>query len=114
MVLTYRKEGDYFLPNLEVPAAPKIGKYGMLRRSYLRQYQQGIYTGLMFSGKLNQHLAAIDQQATEMVERLISQLAKAENVTEELKAENQLEWVGLMNNIQARAEEIVLKELVYT
>jgi len=114
MNLTYHKEGDYFLPNLEVPTAPKIGKYGMLRRSFLQQHQQGIYTGLLLSGKLTQHLEEIDRQATEMMERLISQLVKTENVTEELKAENQLEWVGLMNNIRARAEETVLKELVYT
>jgi len=114
MNLTYHKEGDYFLPNLEVPAVPKIGKYGMLRRSFLQQHQQGIYTGLLLSGKLNQHLGEIDRQATEMMDRLISQFVKAENVTEELRAENQLEWVGLMNNIRARAEEIVLQELVYT
>jgi len=113
MNLTYRKDGDYFLPNLEVPTAPKIGKYGMLRRSFLQQHQQGIYTGLLLSEKLNQHLKEIDRQAAEMLDRLISQLAKAENVTEELKAENQLEWVGMMNNIRERAEEIILKELVY-
>jgi len=80
----------------------------------IQQHQQGIYTGLLLSGKLNQHLEEIDRQATEMTDRLISQLVKAENVTEELKAENQLEWVGMMNNIRERAEEIVLRELVYT
>jgi len=114
MELTYRKVGDYFLPNLEVQAVPKIGKYGMLRRSFLQRHQQGIYTGLLLSRKLNRHLETIDRQATGMMNCLISQFAKAENVTEELKAKNQLEWVGLMNNIRARAEEIVLRELVYT
>lgn len=113
MELTYRKVGDYFIPNLEVPETPKIGKYGMLRRSYLRKNRQGIYTGLLLSGKLNKHLEEVDQQADEMVKRLVSQMVKLQGVTEELKAQNQLKWVGVMNNIRAVAEEIVLKELVY-
>jgi hypothetical protein len=114
MELTYRKVGDYFIPNLEVPESPKIGKYGMLRRSYLRRDHQGIYTGLLLSGKLNKHLEEVDQQADEMVKRLVSQMVKLQGVTEELKAQDQLKWVGVMNNIRAAAEEIVLKELVYS
>ena len=110
MELTYRKVGDYFIPNLEVPESPKIGKYGMLRRSYLRRDHQGIYTGLLLSGKLNKHLEEVDQQADEMVKRLVSQMVKLQGVTEELKAQDQLKWVGVMNNIRAAAEEIVLKE----
>ena len=113
MELTYRKAGDYFIPNLEVPEAPKVGKYGMLRRSYLRENRQGIYTGLLLSGKLNKHLEEVDRQATEMVEHLVFQMVKLQGVTEELKAQDQLKWVGLMNNIRAEAEEIVLKELIY-
>ena len=97
MELTYCKVGDYFIPNLEVPESPKIGKYGMLRRSYIRKNRQGIYTGLLLSGKLNKHLEEVDQQADEM-----------------LKAQDQLKWVGLMNNIRAAAEEIVLRELIYS
>ena len=114
MELTYRKVGDYFIPNLEVPESPKIGKYGMLRRSYLRRDHQGIYTGLLLSGKLNKHLEEVDKQADEMVKRLVSQMVKIQCVTEELKAQDQLKWVGVMNNIRAAAEEIVLKELVYS
>lgn len=113
MELTYRKVGDYFIPNLEAPETPKIGKYGMLRRNYLRENRQGIYTGLLLSGKLNKHLEEVDQQADEMVKRLVSQMVKLQGVTEELKAQDQLKWVEMMNNIHAAAEEIVLKELVY-
>ena len=114
MELTYRTEGDYRLPNLEVPEAPKVGKYGMLRRSYLANHRHGIYTGMLMTGELNSHLEEIDRQATEMVEQLTAKMAREQGVTEELKASDQMKWVGLMNNIQASAEEVVLKELIYT
>ena len=113
MELTYRTEGDYRLPNLDVPEAPKVGKYGMLRRSYLRKNRNGIYTGMMLSGKLDSHLAEIDRQATEMVESLTERMAAEQGVNESLKASDQMKWVGLMNNIRASAEEMVLAELVY-
>ncbi len=113
MELTYRTEGDYRLPNLDVPEAPKVGKYGMLRRSYLANHRHGIYVGMLLAGTLNGHLEEIDRQATEMVERMVSQMAEAEGVTEELKAQDQMKWVGLMNNFRASAEEVVMKELVY-
>ena len=113
MELTYTMQGDYLLPDLTVPESPTLGKYGMLRRSYLKDHRDGIYTGMLLTGKLNAHLTEIDRQATEMMERLTAQMAKQEDVNESLKAENQMKWVGLMNNIQAAAEEIVLKELVY-
>lgn len=114
MILTYHQEGDYLLPDLTVPEASQLGKYGMLRRSYLRKHRNGYYIGLQLSGKLDRHLVEIDQQAKEMVDQLVFQMVKAFSVTEELKAENQLEWVRRMNNIQALAEEIVLKELIYS
>ena len=104
MEVTYHKEGEYYLPDLIVPEAPKVGRYGMLRRRFLRENR---------NGTLNQHLEEIDRQANEMMETLTAQMAKQEGVNESLKAENQMKWVGLMNNIQAAAEEIVLKELVY-
>ena len=113
MEVTYRTEGDYLLPNLTVPEAPKVGKYGMLRREYLRKNKNGIYTGMLLSGKLNGHLEEVDRQATEMVENLTAQMAKAEGVTEQLKATDQMRWVGLMNNIRASVEEVALRELVY-
>ena len=113
MELTYRTEGDYQLPNLTVPEAPQVGKYGMLRRSYLANHRHGIYTGMLLTGELNSHLAEIDRQATERVERLTVQRAEEQGVTEELKASDQMKWVGLMNNIRASAEEVAMKEIVY-
>lgn len=113
MILTYHQEGAYLLPNLTVPESPKLSKYGMLRRSYLQKFREGIYTGLLISGKLNQHLEEVDRQAAKMMERLISQMVKEQGLTEELKARNQLKWVGLMNNIHEAAEEVVLEELIY-
>ena len=113
MTVTYRTEGDYQLPNLTAPEAPTVGKYGMLRRSYLRNHRNGIYTGLMLSGKLNSHLEEIDRQATEMVESLTAQIAQSQGVTEDLKATDQIKWVSLMNSIRASVEEAVLTELIY-
>lgn len=114
MALTYSTQGDYQIPNLIPPEAPKIGKYGMLRRSYLRNHRNGLYTGMMLSGKLNPHLEEIDRQASEMMERLTTQMAESQGVTESLKASNQMLWVQLMNNIRQSAEEVVMKELVYS
>lgn len=114
MELTYRTEGDYRLPNLEAPEAPKVGKYGMLRRSYLKSHRNGYYTGMQLSGRLNAHLEKIDREATKMVERLTAQMAREQGVTEELKASDEMKWVGLMNNIRAAAEEVALAELIYT
>ena len=113
MELTYRQEGDYLLPNVTVPESPRIGKYGMLRRDFLRKHRDPIYTGLLLSGKLNAHLEEIDRAASEMLDRLISQMAEKENVTENLKASDQMLWVQRMNSIQGRAEETVLAELIY-
>ena len=114
MELTYRQEGDYLFPNLSVPEAPRVGKYGMLRRTFLRRNRNGIYTGMQLTGKLNAHLEEIDRQATEMMGQLVAQMAREQGVTEDLKAQDQMKWVGLMNNIQAAAEEIVLRDLVYS
>ena len=85
----------------------------MLRRSYLKSHRNGYYTGMQLSGRLNAHLEKIDREATEMVERLTAQMARKQGVTEELKASDQMKWVGLMNNIQAAAEEAALAEVVY-
>ena len=113
MELTYTTRGDYLLPDLNVPESPKIGKYGMLRRSYLREHRDGIYTGMLLSGKLNGHLEEIDRTANEMMNRLTAELAKAQGVTESLKASDPMKWTGLMNNCKAQAEEIILNELIY-
>ena len=114
MELTYTMQGDYLLPDLTVPESPTLGKYGMLRRSYLKDHRDGIYTGMLLTGKLNAHLTEIDRQATEMMERLTAQMAKAQGVTESLKASDQMKWVQMMNNIQNAAEETVLAELIYS
>ena len=114
MELTYRQEGDYLVPNLSVPEAPKVGKYGMLRRTYLRKHRNSFYTAMQLTGRLDAHLEKIDRQASDMMTRLMAQMAREQGVTEELKAQDQMKWVGLMNNIRAAAEEIVLRDLVYS
>lgn len=110
---TYRQEGDFLIPNLEAPEAPKVGKYGLLRHQYLRAHKRAILTGMQISGELNAHLEQIDREATEMVERLTSQMAKAEGVTEALKRSDHMAWIGAMNSIRDRAEETVLNDLIY-
>lgn len=114
MELTYRQEGDYLLPNLSVPVSPVLGKYGRMRRSFLREHRNGTYTGMMLSGKLNSHLSEIGRQAEDMMEHLTSQMAKSQGVTESLKASDQMRWVQMMNNIRSAAEETVLSELIYS
>ena len=114
MNVTYRKQGDYLLPNLTVPETPMIGKYGMLRRDYLRLHRRGIYTGMQLAGTLNAHLEETDRQAQNMMESLTRRMAQAQGVTEQLKATDQMKWVGAMNNIRASAEEIVMRELIYS
>lgn len=113
MELTYTKHGDYYLPDLVAPESPHVSKYGMLRRKFLREHRDGIYTGMLLTGKLNAHLEEIDRQANEMLDRLTRQYAAAEGVTEALKAADQMGWVQAMNSIQSRVEEVVLRELVY-
>ena len=114
MKLTYTMQGDYLLPNLEVPEAPKVGKYGMLRRSFLRSHRKALYTGMMLGDKLNAHLEEVDRQANEMMENLLKKLAQEQGVTEELKAKDQMLWIQLMNNLRQAAEETVLAEVVYS
>ncbi len=111
--LTYHWEGDYLIPDLEAPEAPKIGKFGTLRHKYLRSRHRGIFDGMLLEGSLNPHLEQIDRQANEMMERLTAQMAQAEGVTEALKARDQMAWVRAMNSIRNRAEEIVLNDLIY-
>ena len=112
---TYRQEGDYLIPNLSLPDEPEyqIGKYGHLRRSYLKAHRPVLYANFLTSGTLHRHLAEIDQACDERMEIVVSTMAKQEGVTEVLKATDQMEWVRRMNIIRSRAEEIVLSELVY-
>ena len=111
--LTYTQRGDYLIPDLEAPETPRIGKFGTMRHQYLRNQHRGIFDGMLLKGTLNSHLEQIDRQANEMLERLTSQMAKAQGVTEQLKATDQMAWVGRMNAIKAQAEEIVTRELIF-
>ena len=112
--LTYTMQGDYLIPDLIPPESPKVGKYGMLRRSYLKQWRNGLYTGMLLSGKLNQHLEEIDRQASEMMDRLTKQYALEVGATETLKAQDQMQWVQLMENCRNRAEQEVMESLIYS
>lgn len=116
MNLTYRKEGDYNLPNLLPPQETEVhlGKYALLRRKFLKENRRVTYTNLLTSGKLNSHLMEIERTALTRLEQMVPQMAKAEGVTEELKATDQMKWVGLMNNIRHSAEEAILNELIYS
>lgn len=102
-------------PDLLPPAEdePHYGKYGRLRRTCLKEHHAGLYTGLLLSGKLNTHLNEIDDAANARMELIIRQMSAAQGVTEDLKARDQLAWVGAMNNIHSAAEEIILSDLVY-
>ena len=116
MEVTYRMQNGYQVPNLMMPQAPEVhlGKYAELRREYLKKHRRVLYTNLKTSGKLAEHLAEIEQTARKMVEQTVAQMAQNEGVTEELKARDQMKWVGLMNSLKAQAEELVLTELIYS
>ncbi len=114
--ITYHKEGDYLIPDLIMEKSNStynVGKYGNLRNNFLKEHKRGLYTELMINGNLTDHLIDIDKAANARVNNIINKLSKAENVNEDLKQSNQLEWVGCMNNIKNRAEEIVFNELIY-
>ena len=109
---TYRKEGDYFLPNLTVPESVPVGIWGQRRKQYLREHRKALYTAMLLSEELENHLTEIDQQAEEMFSQLVKQMAAQEGITEQLKADSQMEWVGCMNNIRERVTEIIDAELI--
>ena len=110
----YTLHGDYYLPDLVLnEEEPTYGKYGMLRKQFLKEHRSARYQYLLLTGKLNEHLNQTDQEAREQVEMLMKQMAEKKGVTEELKVQDQMKWVGLMNNIKVSAEEIILKNMVY-
>ncbi len=111
----YERQGDYLIPCLTVPAEEEqpIGIWGQRHLNYLKQYRKVTYTNLLISGKINTYLADIDRQAQERFKRLIEDMKQAQSITEQLKAENALEWTGRLNNIRAYAREIVEKEVIY-
>ena len=110
---TYRQEGDYLLPNIETPESPQIGIWGQRRLQYLRTNKKVLYTTMLMGGTLNDHLEEVDKSAEAMFEQLTGQMNAQESITEEMKAANQMDWVQRMNSIRNRAQEIVLKELIY-
>ena len=112
---TYRQVGDYFIPNITLPddGEYQIGKYGRMRRSYLKEYHKILYNNYVIEGTLFKHLSEIDQACNMRMEIIVFDMAKKEGGTEVLKAVDQMEWVRRMNNICKRAEEIILTELVY-
>ena len=110
---TYHREGDYLLPNLTVPESPPVGIWGQRRKRYLKTQREPLYNALLLSGKLDDHLVEVDTQAEAMFFQSVEQLAEQEGITEQLKTENQMEWVGRMNNVRSRAEEVICNELIY-
>ncbi len=114
--LTYTQIGDYQIPDL-IPGEPMerpLGQYGRMRRDYLKEYRPGLFSWLLLSGKLYAHLLEIEDTANERLKQILSESAKAAGATEELKAQNMMKWVGLMNNCKAQAEEIIRTELLYS
>ena len=114
--LTYRAVGDFRIPNLTLPheeANITLGKWGMLHKEYLHKNKKVLFTTLLTQGKLYQHCAEVENQAQNMFDTLVEQMKETEGVTEQLKEENQLEWVQRMNSLQQRAREVVFNEFVY-
>ena len=115
-MITYRQVGDYLIPNLILPpeeSSITLGKWGMMHKNYLEKHKKVFFNTLLMQGKLYQHCAEVEKQAQDMFDMLVEQMKQAEGVTEQLKEENQLEWVCRMQNIAARTREIVCNELIY-
>ena len=112
----YMLQGDYYFPDLELPEGSRqsIGHYGRMRKAYLEEHRPGLYTRLILSGKLYEHLAETDQVCRDRMKRMIAQLAEAEGINEQLKVSDQLGWISRMNSIRSQAEEIVLQEIIYS
>ena len=114
--LWYELQGDYYIPCLKLPEEEQqpIGLWGQRHLRYIKQHRKVLFFNLLTSGKLNGYLADIDKQAEDMLSQLVKRMAEREGVTEQLKADNQMEWVGRMNNIRSKATEVVNNELIYT
>ena len=114
--LWYELQGDYYIPCLKLPDEEQVevGVWGMRHLEYIKHHRKGFYTSLLIGCNLNRYLADVNRQAEEMFSQLVKQMAEREGVTEQLKADNQMEWVGRMNSIRQRVTEIVNSELIYT
>ncbi len=111
---TYHKEGDYLIPNLVAPEVSNIGIWGQRRSKFLKEHRRILYNSMLYSGTLNSHLEEVDKSAAEMFDQLINQMAAQQGIAEELKAQDQMAWVGTMNNIRNAAEEIIRSRIIYT
>ena len=112
--MSYTLHGDYYLPDLVLnEEEPTYGKYGMLRKQFLKEHRSARYQYLLLTGKLNEHLNQIDQESRKQMEMLMGQMAERQGVIEKLKVQDQMKWVRLMNNIKASAEEIILSDIIY-
>ena len=111
---TYSDLNGYLIPNLTIPDSPPLGRWGRMRRRYLKEQHPALYSSMLLTGRLDQHLTAIDKACEEQMELLAKQMSRREGVTEALKAADQMAWVRRMNSILNRAEEIVLQELIYS
>ena len=103
-----------YLPDLELPVQKEIGKYGLMRRTYLMNNRKGTYQAMLLKGTLNSHLAEIDETASRRLSEILPKMAKEAGATEELKATDQMAWVGMMNTLKAQAEEMIISELIYS
>lgn len=115
MEITYRNHEGFYLPNLTLPRKEdaSFGRYGRLRLKYIKEHRRVLYINLLTSSELTQHLNEVDRQAQEMLELLVKQIAQEQGITEQLKAEDQMTWVGAMNNIRSAADEVVMREVVF-
>ena len=115
MEITYTNHEGFCLPNLTLPRKEdaSFGRYGRLRLKYLKEHRKVLYINLLTAGELAQHLSEVDQQAQEMLELLVRQMAQEQGITEQMKAEDQMAWVGAMNNVRSAAEEVVMREVVF-
>ena len=116
MEITYHWEGDYLIPDLALSDTTEyhIGKYGRMRKRFLEENHRGIYSHMLLSETLWKHLAEVDEECNEMMDRLVERMAKSEGVTEQLKSDDWLRWLQKMNSIRSRAEEVVLHDLIYS
>ena len=114
--LSYIKNGDYLIPNLSLSQQEKqpLGKYGRMRKQYLQEHRPVLWNTMILSEKLYPHLREVDQTANRRMEQMMEELKKSAGVTEELKASNPVMWVGMMNNLHAQAEEVILRELIFS
>lgn len=109
--LDYELVGDYYLPCLKAPESPQVGRFGLMYLDYLCNHKRVTYSGLLLSDKLKEHVESIDRQAEDMFSKLVEQMKQTEGITEQLKSADQMAWVGAMNNIRNRAEEIIIREI---